>query len=271
MPTKLYDTSLKSKLTCTLTLLACWLVPLASSAGEIVVTVQDRQQVVAIEDGTKHVLIDLEKQIPADRFRDGAKSPLGDYTMLALDQQADFDGDGRKDYLIAVGYGGTACPGPGYLIVTPMGGGAARISDVFGDCSRGISAEASDGNTTFTIDRGDSKEFWTYDKGKVQQQESLSVGEMTAVVEIRVEDVEQKGGRTSVQLDIDGDGKSETMACEMLRFLSCTFTDDDGKTLATVMGSSKRLGILETKTNGLRDLVMDENLVLHWDGKDWVK
>ena len=254
----------------TLAVLLAWFLDSGeAAAGEIVVTVQDSQQVVAVEGGQKHVLIDLGRQIPADRFRAGAKSPLGDYMLLGLEQQADFDGDGRKDYLIYASYGGNACPGPGYLVVTPMGGGAARISDVFGDCSRGVSIAGGEGNKTFAIDRGDSKEFWVYQNGTVRQQEALSVGEMATLIEIRRAEIEEKGGTASIQLDLDDDGRTERISCEQARFMSCTILDDDGKQMGTVIGSTKRLGVLSSKTNNIYDLVVDENIVLHWNGSGW--
>jgi hypothetical protein len=92
---------------------------------------------------------------------------------------------------------------------------------------------------------------------------------MATLAEIRWAEIEEKGGTATMQLDLDDDGRTERISCELGRFMSCTILDDDGKQMGTVMGSKKRLGVLSTKTNNIYDLVMDENLVLHWTGSGW--
>jgi hypothetical protein len=79
-------------------------------------------------------------------------------------------------------------------------------------------------------------------------------------------DAKADGGAQTLSVDLDGDGKPETIDCTILRYLTCTITGSDGADWETVI-APQRLGVLNTTTKGHRDLVVGPGTVLRWSGR----
>jgi len=96
---------------------------------------------------------------------------------------------------------------------------------------------------------------------------------MESITEIRSEmfDPNQVDETHSIEYDLDGDGKKDqikTTYWARWGRLFWTVEFADGKKFSSDT-ACKRIGILETKTNGVSDLVCDQDTVFRWNGREY--
>jgi hypothetical protein len=96
---------------------------------------------------------------------------------------------------------------------------------------------------------------------------------MESVVEIRSEifDLAKVGETHSIEYDLDGDGKKDQIKTTFWArwgrmFWAVEFAD--GKKFSSDT-ACKRIGVLKTKTNGVSDLVCDQDKVFRWNGREY--
>ena len=199
---------------------------------------------------------------------------------------SDLDRDGWLDAIIALSSGGNCCA-PSYLVVSYRGDGffvASSHPDFWswqdpelidtpsGSVIRVVAVPAGVGNT--------SMEEWRYDfrlvNGRLQLVSKLQNSAMIhAKVSMTSEAVIKRGKEQGIiKADIDGDGKPDTMTCQYWErwgaLGACEVATARFGKIQLGLGC-QRWGILETETNGLRDLVCNRDIVLKFDGSQYVE
>jgi hypothetical protein len=218
---------------------------------------------------------------------DGKSSVLIDESRgkcLEVVDQRDFDGDGSVDALVEdiTACGGNCCA-DGFFFVSALPDGTFAISDEFvvswgcpviekwhGRWSVVVvsSNEGFDNRSLLEITRR-----FVLQRGKAVKVEELQRKELKAIAEMRSEIF--KGGDPnethSLKYDLNGDGKNDTIRGELWeRWGRILWTVEfaNGKTFTSSIGC-KRIGVLASKTNGVNDLVCDQDTVLHWNGDQY--
>lgn len=202
-----------------------------------------------------------------------------------LESQQDFDGDGVDDLLVR---NVQACGGNGlgdsFFFVKYDGNGFFSVSKDFG---RNVWAdiEIEDWNGTKSVVIYDSntgfnnesevvlKERYVLKQGDAVRVESSKQQGLSAIKEIKNTDFKGKDDSEVITMDYDlnGDGIDDE--------ISCSFWPRWGAILTTVTingvdyvshSGVKRVGVLNSETNGYHDLVLGNNSVYKWDGKKYV-
>jgi len=199
---------------------------------------------------------------------------------------SDLDHDGWLDAIVSLSGGGNCCP-PSYMVVSYRGDGFFTtsthpdfwswqdpevIDTPSGPVIRAVAAPAGVGNT--------SMEEWRYDfrlvNGRLQLVGKLQNSAMIhAKVSMTSEAVIIRGKKQgTINADIDGDGKPDKMTCQYWErwgaLGACEVATARFGKIQLGLGC-QRWGILETETNGLRDLVCNRDIVLKFDGSQYVE
>jgi hypothetical protein len=200
--------------------------------------------------------------------------------LEVLDQH-DYDGNGSSDALVS---NISACGGSGsansFFFVSYLGDGHFERSDEFGYSWVNPVVEQWNGRWTVLVESNNSganlhapeevRERYALADGKAVLLERSGRSEIVAEIDVR-SDVFASGDpdRTEkLEVDLDSDGVSDVV--------SFRYWERWGSFLWSVnlsRGSSyesntgrKRLGVLQTSTKGVRDLVADHDTVLRWNG-----
>ena len=203
---------------------------------------------------------------------------------LQIIEQRDFDGDGLTDALLEniTACGGNCCPNQ-FFFVSARPDGSFVVSDEFSDSWKDPVVEKWKGRWTVVVVSNNEGanlerpvEFtrrFALQYGKVVKLEEHPRKYMRAIVEMGSEEFksDDPGKSHSIQYDLDGDGKKDTITGKLW--------ERWGRILWTVEFANrkefssndacKRIGILPTKTNGVNDLVCDQDTVLHWNGSEY--
>jgi hypothetical protein len=219
---------------------------------------------VATADGKTYQLIDRSKEM-----------------CLQVVDQRDFDGNGLVDALVEniLGCGGNCCSNS-FFFVSNMGGGRFEISDDLADSWGFPVIEEWKGRWSVVvvsdlegIDQQRLEEIkrrFILESGRAIQVEASMLKEMESIVEIRSEIFHpNKLDEThSIEYDLDGDHKKDrietTYGSRWGRMLWSVQFADGKKYTSNIR--CKRIGVLETKTDGVTDLVCDQDGVFRWNG-----
>lgn len=203
---------------------------------------------------------------------------------LAIQDVRDFDGDGKNDALVR---DISACGGNGagdsFHFISYAENGRFIQTDSFGDSQvvddpiivkwhEKWSVLITLGNDGVNLDpRKESTQRYVLGNGVAQKVESNEKKELTAVSEIRSKVFENKPADVAQKLrvDLNNDGKDEVFTCDLWErwgTLKCMLTDVWGKQLLGEELQGKRIGVLDSITKGMRDLVVDFDTVYKWNG-----
>jgi hypothetical protein len=204
---------------------------------------------------------------------------------LEIVDQRDFDGDGSQDALVEdiTACGGNCCPDY-FFFVSAQSDGTFAISDEFADSWDLPVIEKWQGRWSVVV-VSDNEGFNNRDRpveitrrfvlqgGKAIKVEEQQRKELKAIAEIRSEIFkgDDPDETHSLEYDLNGDGKNDTIRGELWeRWGRILWTVEfaNGKTFTSTVGC-KRIGVLASKTNGVNDLVCDQDTVLHWNGDQY--
>lgn len=200
---------------------------------------------------------------------------------LQIVEQRDFDGDGFPDALVEdiTACGGNCCPNK-FLFVSARPDGTFAMSDEFADSWKDPVIEKWKGRWSVVVvsnNEGVNRERpveitrrFVLEDGKAVKVEEHQRQDIKAIVEMRSEIFkgDDAGETHTFQYDLDGDGKKDTITGKLWERwgrILWTVKFANGKTFSS-NDACKRIGVLSSKTNGVHDLVCDQDTVLRWNG-----
>ena len=199
----------------------------------------------------------------------------------SIERQEDFDNDGINEALVRhiQACGGNAL-GDAFFFIKYLGDGFFTVSATFGDnvweepvieeWEGQKSVVIIDTNSGFNNDEPEyTRKRYILKQGNIVCVENSSQQGITAIKEIKSTDFDGDDPDQVISLtyDLNGNGQEDV--------IECTFWDRwglvmpsiiiDGNTYSTHTGY-KRIGILNSRTNGYNDLVLDNNDIYKWNG-----
>lgn len=211
---------------------------------------------------------------------------LPDDICFEIVEQEDFDGDDITEALIEdiQACGGNAI-GDSFFFVCYSGGGYFSISNSFGinvwetpiiETWNGTkSVVIFDTNEGLNQDKDYLvKERYILRQGKAVRVESSKKNYIVAQKEILSSDFHngKENDTICMSCDLDGNGLED--------YINCTYWDRwdimnfeiifNGDVLKCPEMGVSRIGVLSSKTNGMHDLIYNEDDVVKWDGKKYV-
>ena len=220
----------------------------------------------ATSGGKTYTLIDQSKQ-----------------SCLQIVDQRDWDSNGLADALLRHV---NACGGNGaedsFFFVSAFGNGRFILSDEFGYTSDdpviekwqnrwSVVVAANNEGYNHTQRPEEIRERFVVDGGKAVKVEESRRKDLPSLLEMRSEifSMDKADEQHSIEYDLDGDGKKDLITASLwVRWgrLVWTIHFANGKKFEA-QTACKRIGVLSTKTNGVNDLVCDQDTVLHWNSQ----
>ncbi len=217
---------------------------------------------------------------------DGKKQVVSkDDGLLSIVKVADFDHDGGKDVLFYSSSGGNCCPNT-YALASYQAGQfvVEELADSWSDPTfaeqdgQSVLTFMSDNEGINDDDYEATMRSFTVKAGKPVLLEERKDQEIPAVAEYRSKQFSQELKDSSdtvslLQYDLDDDGKPDIINGSYWsrwgRILVENIQFSTGKALELSEVNCKRIGVLETSHNGMKDLVCDASAQYHWDGKTY--
>ncbi|MGC4119612.1 MAG: hypothetical protein QM765_34575 [Myxococcales bacterium] len=207
-----------------------------------------------------------------------------DGDVLSIEAVRDFDGNGTPDVLVGRSSGGTSAYGE-YFFVSAGKDGNFTLTEEFGYSPDGPTIERWKGEWTVVVTS--DNEGWNQDRPhEVTQRFALRAGEavllssverkeLPALGDLRSEvfDFEQPDSPRSIEFDLDEDGRPDVISGTLWQRWGRIVWDvrfADGKAFRADT-ACKRVGVLASKTKGVRDLVCDFDSTYRWDGSAYVE
>jgi hypothetical protein len=202
---------------------------------------------------------------------------------LAVADQRDWDGNGLKDALVEriTACGGNCCPNS-YFFVSAFANGRFELSGDLADSwmdpviekwKSAWSVVIVSNNEGINNER--PVEFtrrFVLREGKGVKISESRRKDMESVLEMRSEIFKDSNEEHSIEYDLDGDGKKDR--------ISGKFWDRWGRIIWRVHFANgkefktetacKRIGVLKTVSNGVHDLVCDQDDVYRWTGNEYI-
>lgn len=196
----------------------------------------------------------------------------------------DFNDDGYKDVAVEIvnGCGGNCC-GNAYQFHLYNGHAFVKTHEVGYDWN-GMAIDSSQKHWKFTVETlpqgiahsemcKESVEIWKISGYKLTLLEKRSEEKRLAIKEIRSDAFSANNtNELTMTFDIDGDGRDDTIKCWYWErwgaIAHWSLLLANGQEVLSTAGG-KRIGILETKTLGFHDLVLDCNTVVKWNGEKY--
>jgi len=257
-----------------LRLLLVLLAVCASSASAAKVTYaisKDLTRLTGTLGGVTVTLVDYAKRVPAFMFGSDDDGELQDWYKIFDVKVRDLDGDGYEDALITTGHGGNCCPSD-YRVVSLKPGRSVRITNAISPWADPV-FERWNGRVVVKA-RFDEQAAWVryaFTGTALKVVDRQPIAELKAVTEVRVGTFNPR--RPSVQVDVNGDGRLETMTCRVWdrwNTLVCGVKDAQGRTLLPDDTGCDRYGMLTTRTKGYVDVVCGLDGVFRWNGRQYV-
>lgn len=196
----------------------------------------------------------------------------GDY--LTVDEIKDYDNNGFPDALVHKNLGGTCCPDNYYFLALNYGNGYVKLTDEF-HTGYYNNTEELDGQFYIIADNdyeGSVRSKYIVEDGKVIEAEKFSVGQISSIIELDVSDFDDAYQSKQFFYDIDNDGTQDTVTAwtnyqfnlNMSVFL--TSTNSVTKFKNCCPWYKNRIGVLKSDTKGYHDLVVNNDILLKWNG-----
>lgn len=203
---------------------------------------------------------------------------------LRIVEQRDFDGDGLLDALVEdiTACGGNCCSEK-FFFISARPDGTFAMSREFADSWTEPVIEEWNGQWSVVIvsnNEGVNRERpveitrrFVLQGGKAVKVEEHRRKELETVAELRSEIFKRDDPEEmhTLHYDLDGDGKTDTISgkrWERWGRILWIVEFANGKTFSSNDGC-KRIGVLASKTNGVNDLVCDQDTVLRWNGDEY--
>jgi hypothetical protein len=205
---------------------------------------------------------------------------------LRILAEKDFDGDGFPDVLVenVTACGGNCCSDT-FFFVSPRPDGHFVVSPEFADSWDDPVMERWKGRWSVVVISNNTGmntdppvEFtrrFVLEAGKPVKVEQHRRQDMKSIVELRSNMFDSKDPEATLTLeyDLDGDGKKDAIVStfwERWGSMMWTVKFANGKTFDSNVGC-RRVGVLATKTNGVNDIVCDQDGVFCWDGTKYIE
>lgn len=257
----------------------------ASANPEITYEMRDRALVATLDD-LEYVIFDVATGTPAHLFVSDANASalMVENGFAWVEATADLDQDGLLDAIVGSSAGGNCCA-PAYAIISLLADGSFRFSPMI-DWAWNPPQILEQDDTFILATRTDNHLYHhRYTQGQLILLEERTIAERVAIAELRAASVDDGTTSASLEVDLNADGAIDTVQCEVLQrwnSLLCQFALADGTALPMfVKGTNgelmrvdnhgcSRYGVLSSMTNGLQDLVCDEDTLATWNGEGYV-
>lgn len=204
---------------------------------------------------------------------------------LKIIEQFDFDEDGFTDALIQH----NCCGGNGaldtYFFVSYKGNNNFQISEEFGYTWNEPIIEKWNNKTSVVVqetnigfnndDEIDITERYVLENGKALIVESIKKEELIALKEIRTNEfsVDDQDEIKHLYFDLDSDNINDTITCTFWGRWGSILVQEikfsSGIKVEGISTGCRRIGVLETTTNNVHDLVCGLDYILRWNGKEY--
>jgi hypothetical protein len=209
--------------------------------------------------------------------------PRAKKKCLQIVEQKDFEGKGTMSALVMdiTACGGNCCPNS-FFFVSYQGKGQFKMSDEFADSWKDPVIEKWKGRWSVVVTSNNegmmnterpveiTRRFVLQD-GEAVKMEETQRKDMASLMEMRSEifDSYKQDETHTLEYDLDGDGRKDVITGKLWERwgrILWTVRFANGKEFSSGEGC-KRIGVLATQTNGVHDLVCDQDKVLHWNGE----
>ena len=227
-------------------------------------------------------------------FNGKTTAPMGHKeTCQQIVDQRDFDGDGYRDALVMANSACSDILFPNdFFFVSALPDGRFVVA-ALADSHKEAMIEKWKGqwsvvvvsdNTGANLERPlEITRRFVLKAGRAVKVEQHRRKEIDALVNMRSEDFRSEVYLTdppaaeppphTLEYDLDGDGRADTISGtinEIYGIIMWTVTFADGKQFSSKVGC-RRIGVLATTTNGVHDLVCNQDSVLRWDGTKYIE
>ena len=183
--------------------------------------------------------------------------------------QKDFNGDGVMDALISIT---RLCGGSGEweetMFITVADGKVVTVPVAGGK----IVEEG--GRFLIKAESDDATEYFGFDGQKAILVRSVPHRKLAAIVEFRTKGGLNDNEVETLDADLDMDGKVDRITCQIWQrravVTSCILPLPGGRA-EEIKLSCGRVGVLNTSSNGYRELVCNNNALIRFDGNGWVQ
>ncbi|MEM9220109.1 MAG: hypothetical protein AAGD25_38000 [Cyanobacteria bacterium P01_F01_bin.150] len=239
------------------------------------------KKLTAILNGETFVLIDLITPSPSNLFIDvetTTENPAAEFLrsyemgIASIEQVGDFDRDGIDDALVGFSHGGNCCA-PGYAIISVLNDGSFRLSPIIDWAWNPPQTIIYNNKLAFETRTDNQIYVHSYENGRVVLLDERIIQEREAIAQLRVDEVIAGTVVPSLGIDINNDGVMETLNCEVWdrwQTLLCQIDNADGTVLQDFGQGCDRYGILPTITNGIHDIVCNEQTIARRDGTEYI-
>jgi len=203
---------------------------------------------------------------------------------IRIERIEDFNKDGYEDVLIqnVIGCGGNCC-GDSYQIFCFDGNIFKKTKEIGYDWD-GIEISESSNGFNFIVENvyegfgnpnmcNNTVETYKLSNYEFEIVSTIKDHKLTSITELTSEDFNGKeDGSLFLKFDLDNDGLIDIIKCSYWmrwgRIGLWSIKFGNGKVIEG-KGSPKRIGVLETKTNNVNDLVLECDEVLKWNGSKY--
>lgn len=199
--------------------------------------------------------------------------------FMAVDEIRDYDNNGFKDALFHTNIGGICCPESSYYLVLNYGEGYTKILENFHLGFYDHTEEWKD-HLSIVIDddySGSSRNRYIVQDENVVLVEERSARSLVTLKELNSSDFTSAYDEYKrIMFDLDNDGIDDTIQARtnynMSLVWSVYFTSKQSyaKFQIHLDEDGNRLGVIESETNGIHDLVFNKDVVFKWDGEKYI-
>lgn len=224
------------------------------------------------------VLFSVEDGVRESKF-DGVLAPEELQSRLSVEASGDLDGDANPEFVIAFAGGTKECDFPGhYRVAKIVEESKVALSVPFGECMVSPTYRAWEKGFEFFVSgnvSGTGKSVrWDMGAFVFADARALPTANVTVtpgvapLVTLEARGFLKSGGLPLVsQIDLDGDGKVETLRCRDLGTVGmrcALFRSESPEVQIQTFEPRLSIRVLASKTAGWNDLVLDDEAIHVW-------